>query len=64
MLEFIREVGARCEEQMEIQVGGSVRNLKSYIRENWQPIKEQYNMARTVVRAIEGSTGEHFRAAA
>ena len=64
MLEFIREVGARCEEQMEIQVGGSVHNLKSYIRENWQPIKEQYNMARSVVQAIEGSTGQHFRAAA
>jgi hypothetical protein len=64
MLEFIREVGARCEEEMEIRVGGGIRNLKSYIRENWQPIKEQYRMARTVVEAIEGSTGEQFRAAA
>jgi hypothetical protein len=64
MLEFIREVGARCEEAMEVPVGGGTRNLKAYIRENWQPIKEQYRMARTVVEAIEGSTGEHFKLAA
>lgn len=64
MLEFIREVGARCEEEMEIRVGGSIRNLKSYIRENWQPIKEQYRLARSVVEAIESSTGEPFRPAA
>jgi hypothetical protein len=64
MLQFIREVGARCEEEMEIRVGGGTRNLKSYIRENWQPIKEQYRLARTVVEAIEGTTGQQFRAAA
>jgi hypothetical protein len=64
MLDFIREVGAGCEEETEIRVGGGIRNLKSYIRENWQPIKEQYRLARTVVEAIEGTTGEQFRAAA
>jgi len=64
MLEFIREVGARCEEEMEVRLAGGTRNLKTYIRENWQPIKEQYRMARTVVEAIESSTGEHFRLAA
>ena len=64
MLEFIREVGARCEEEMEIRVSGGPRNLKGYIREHWQPIKEQYRLARTVVEAIEGSTGEQFKAAA
>lgn len=64
MLDFIREVGARCEEEMEVRLGGGTRNLKTYIRENWQPIKEQYRMARTVVEAIESSTGEHFRQAA
>ena len=65
MLEFIREVGARCEEEMEIRVAGrGPRNLKGYIRENWQGIKEQYRMARTVVDAIEETTGEQFRVAA
>lgn len=64
MLEFIREVGARCEEEMEIRLTGGSRNLKGYIRENWQNIKEQYRMARTVVDAIENSTGEHFQLAA
>jgi hypothetical protein len=64
MLEFIREVGARCEEEMEIRVPGGTRNLKAYIRENWPGIKEQYRLARGVVEAIETSTGEEFRAAA
>jgi hypothetical protein len=64
MLEFIREVGARCEEAMEIQVGGGSRNLKPYIRENWQAIKEQYRLAHAVVEAIETSTGQEFRLAA
>jgi hypothetical protein len=64
MLEFIREVGARCEEEMEIRVGAGTRNLKAYIRENWQGIKEQYRLARNIVDAIETSTGEQFRQAA
>ena len=64
MLEFIREVGARCEEEMEIRVGGGTRNLKSYIRENWPGIKEQYRLARGVVEAIETSTGAEFKVAA
>jgi hypothetical protein len=49
---------------MEIRLSGGSRNLKGYIRENWQNIKEQYRMARTVVDAIETSTGEHFQLAA
>lgn len=64
MLEFIREVGARCDEGVEIRVSGGARNLKAYIRENWQIIKEQYRMARNVVDAIETTTGEGFRKAA
>lgn len=64
MLEFIREVGARCEDDLDIRIGAGVRNLKSYIRENWQAIKEQYRLARSVVDAIEAATGEPFRQAA
>jgi hypothetical protein len=64
MLEFIREVGARCEEEREIRVGGGIRNLKAYIRENWPGIKEQYRLARAAIEAIEASTGEQFKQAA
>jgi len=64
MLEFIREVGARCEEEREIRVGAGTRNLKAYIRENWPGIKEQYRLARAAIEAIEASTGEQFRQAA
>ncbi|MFL5539523.1 MAG: Rad52/Rad22 family DNA repair protein [Longimicrobiaceae bacterium] len=64
MLEFIREVGARCEEEREIRVGSGTRNLKAYIRENWPGIKEQYRLARAAIEAIEASTGEQFRQAA
>ena len=64
MLDFIREVGARCEEEREIRVGAGTRNLKAYIRENWPGIKEQYRLARAAIEAIEASTGEQFRQAA
>lgn len=62
MLEYVREIGARCEDELEITVNGSVRNLKAFVRENWQPMKEQFRLARTVVEAIEKATGEQFRA--
>ena len=61
MLEFIREVGSRTEEEMVVSIGGAPRNLKSYIRENWSSIKEQYRLARAVVDAVEEVPGEQFR---
>jgi hypothetical protein len=60
MLEWIRAIGARCEEEVEITVGGVARNLKAYVRENWPTMKEQYRAARAAVEAIEASTGERF----
>jgi hypothetical protein len=63
MLDYIREVGARAQDELEVQIAGSVRNLKSYIRENWPGIKEQYRLARAVVEAVEEVTGEQFRPA-
>jgi hypothetical protein len=64
MLEFIREVGARSGDELEVRLDGELRNLKLYLRENWQPIKEQFRLARTVVDAVEACTGQQFKAAA
>ena len=61
MLEFIREAGARADDGLEVRLGGEDRNLKAYIRENWQAIKEQQRVARSVVDAIEAATGECFK---
>lgn len=61
MLAFIREVGARCEDDVEFKVSDKVRPLKEYVRENWAALKESTQRTRTVVEAIEQSTGEQFR---
>ncbi len=60
LLEFIKVVGPRVENDARIEVDGKPHNLKEYVRENWAEIKEQIGLARTVVAAIEASTGIQF----
>lgn len=60
MLQYIRTAGARVSAEATIEIGGKTRNLRDYVRENWQTIKEQFRVARIVVEAIEGSTGLGF----
>jgi hypothetical protein len=61
LLEYIKAVGPRIPEEAEILIGGKVRNLKGYVRENWTTIKEQFRVARQVVDAVERSTGADFQ---
>jgi hypothetical protein len=61
LLVFIKGMGPRIGEEAEIEIGGHARNLKQYVRENWTAMKEQLALARTVVEAIERSTGAQFR---
>ncbi len=61
LLEFIKAVGPRVGEEAEIEVGGRTRNLKQFVRENWQGLKEQPRLARAVVDAVERATGTPFR---
>jgi hypothetical protein len=61
LLEYIKAVGPRIPEEAEILIGGKVRNLKDYVRENWTTIKEQFRVARQVVDAVERSTGADFQ---
>lgn len=63
MLDFIRDVGARCEVDVSLQFGGKRHPLKDYVRANWPQIKESYETASGVIKAIEASTGEVFRPA-
>jgi hypothetical protein len=63
MLEFIRDVGARCQDDTTVTFGGKKHPLRDYVRANWPQIKENYDTAASVARAIEASTGETFRAA-
>ncbi len=61
LLEYIKAVGPRIPEEAEILIGGKVRNLKGYVRENWTTIKEQFRVAGQVVDAVERSTGADFQ---
>lgn len=62
MLQYIRTAGPRVSPEAEIEIGGTARNLKEYVRENWPTIKEQFRVARQVVEAIEAATGIDFQA--
>jgi hypothetical protein len=63
MLQFIRSVGQRVNPEAEFEVNGQRRELKSYVRESWPTIKEQYRVARLVVDAIQSATGVQFEGA-
>lgn len=60
LLEYIKTVGPRVPDDAEILIGGKVKNLKGYVRENWSTIKEQFRIARLVVDALERSTSVEF----
>jgi hypothetical protein len=63
MLAFIREVGGRCEDDVEFRFADNTLPIKTFVRDNWQRIKQHADYASDVVRAIEAGTGERFRAA-
>lgn len=60
MLEFVKSVGPRVEDQREVDIDGKRQNLKTFIRENWVGMKEQVRLTRAVVAALEEATGVHF----
>ena len=60
MLEFVKAVGPRVEDEQEAEIGGKTQNLKSFIRENWAGMKEQVRLTRAVVDALEKATGVQF----
>ena len=62
MLRYVRAVGAQVDDAAEIRVDRRLRNLRQFVRENWQVMKEQPEVARAVVQAIEGATGVAFDA--
>lgn len=64
MLQYIRDVGPKVNDQAVITLSGKEKNLKEYVRANWSAIKEQFRVARAVVDAIEAATGTNFEAAA
>jgi hypothetical protein len=63
MLLFVRQVGPQVDDGAKIKVDRELRNLKDFVRENWPTIKEQPEIAWTVVSAIEEATGTPFAAA-
>ena len=60
MLQFIRSVGPKVDDEATIELGGTTYNLKEFVRKNWATIKEQFRIARSVVDAIEESTSTPF----
>lgn len=61
LLEFVKAVGPRVGEDATIEVNGSTRNLKQFVRDHWSGMKEQIGLARTVVDAVEQATGTRFQ---
>lgn len=64
MLDFVKAVGAKVDDAAEFEIGGKVHNLKTFVRESWNDVKEQPRLARRVVEAIEKATGTEFAQAA
>lgn len=60
MLQFIRAVGSRVNEEATFELAGASYNLKEFVRKNWTAIKEQFRIARAVVDAIESATDTQF----
>jgi hypothetical protein len=60
MLQFIRAVGPKVNEEAAIELGGTTHNLKEFVRKNWSTIKEQFRVARAVVEAMESATETRF----
>lgn len=60
MLEFVKAVGPRVDDALEVEIGGKVQNLKGYVRENWAEMKEQVRLTRAVVEAMQQATGVQF----
>lgn len=59
-LEFIRGVGARCEDDVMLTMDGQSQPLKDAVRKGWQTVKRERSAALAFARAIEESTGEVF----
>jgi hypothetical protein len=62
MVEYIREAGQAVGDDEIATIGGKDVKIKAHVREHWPTIKEQFRVARTVVDAIEKSTGVPFAA--
>lgn len=60
LLQYIRSAGSRAKPDAAIEIGGTARNLKEFVRENWPTIKEQFRVARQVADALEAATGLPF----
>lgn len=62
MLEFAKSVGERCNDDVQLQIGGGTFPLKEWVRANWRGMKESSHNAATAVAAIEAATGQTFAA--
>lgn len=60
LLEYVRSIGAACEDGAEFRIAGANHNAKQYIRDNWQAMKEQPRVCRIVADALEVATGQKF----
>jgi hypothetical protein len=59
-LEFIKGVGARCEDDVTLLMDGKTLPLKSAVRDGWKTMQRERRAALEFARAIEESTGERF----
>lgn len=60
MLEFVKAVGPRVDDELQVEIGGELQNLKSYVRESWAGMKEDVRLTREVVKALEKAAGVEF----
>jgi hypothetical protein len=60
MVAFLREVGARCDEDVLMAIGEAKVPIKEWVRDNWKALKTHHDLATRAVVAVEESTGETF----
>jgi hypothetical protein len=61
-LDFIKSVGARCEEDVMMTLEGKQLPLKAAVRDGWKTMQRERRAALDFAKAIEESTGQPFSA--
>lgn len=59
-LDFIQEVGARCDDDVQLTLDNLTQPLKEAVRTAWPTLKRDRDAALTFARAVAVSTGKSF----
>lgn len=61
-LAFVQEVGARCDDDVQLTLDNLTQPLKDAVRKAWPTLKRDRDAALTFARAVADATGQPFNA--